>query len=166
MTKKYSSFKLQQTITENFRRFINEAEKPKKKPEWMDQDDWDLILNMDQEKYNKFFAPIIAQRAKEDEESAAAGLAKAKKLEQEFLNDPKIADLKLGAQAQARADGLWVRLPSENNPKNNDPEETKMSENGLETSNRLHSKFIYSKWNATREFDRNGWVRVVKRYEP
>ena len=154
---RFTKRQLQKIIKEEIKKTLNEASKPKTKPEWMDEYDWETIQNMDQEKYNKFFAPIIAQRAKEDEESAAHGLAKAEELEQEFLNDPKIADLlKLGAEAEVRADGLWVRLPSENEPGT-------MSSNGPETSNRLHSKLIYSDWSATGDFDKKGWVRVVKR---
>jgi hypothetical protein len=161
--KKVTKSQLTKIIAEEIRKILNEASKPETKPEWMDEYDWETIKAATQEKYDKFFAPIIAQRAKEDEGSAAAGLAKAEELEQEFLNDPKIADLGLGAYTETRPDGLWVGLPSENNPENNEPEKITMSSNGLETSNRLHSKLIYSDWHPTREFDKKGWVKVVKR---
>jgi hypothetical protein len=153
---RFTKTQLHKIIKEEIKKTLSEAEKPKKKPEWMDEYDWETIKAATQEKYDKFFAPIIAQRAKEDEGSAAAGLAKAKKLEQEFLADPKIADL--GAKTKVNAGGLWVGLPSRSKP-------GKVSTDGLQTSDELHSKFIESDWSTTRDITRSGWVRVVKRRE-
>ena len=157
---KLTKNQLRKIIKEEIKKTLSEAPKPNEKPDWLDQEDWKVIQDMDQKTYDAFFADAIAQRAEEEELSPTAGLAKAKKLEQEFLADPKIADLlDLGAKTKVNAGGLWVGLPSRSKP-------GKVSTDGLNTADELHSKFIESDWSTTRDITRSGWVKVTKVYEP
>jgi hypothetical protein len=144
--KKVTKSQLTKIIAEEIKKTLSEAGEIPPRPE-----------GMPPERYAQLVAPEKARRAKEDEESAAAGLAKAEELEQEFLNDPKIADLlDLGAKTKVNAGGLWVGLPSRSKT-------GKVSTDGPNTAGEIDSKLIYSDWSTTSDITRSGWVKVVKR---
>ena len=65
---KITKNQLRKIIKEEIKKTLSEAPKPNEKPDWLDQEEWEIIQKMDQKKYDAFFADAIAQRAEEEEE--------------------------------------------------------------------------------------------------
>jgi len=65
---KLTKNQLRKIIKEEIKKTLSEAPKPNEKPDWLDQEDWKVIQDMDQKTYDAFFADAIAKRAEEEEE--------------------------------------------------------------------------------------------------